>query len=149
MKPTKTSIARTAIARTSNSTTAMLLLRAALAAVLVTAVAGTSMAQLETAAALSGLDPVALTQGKELQGKKEIFVDHKGYRYLFASQKNRKRFGKTPERYRIQNQFCPVEPTAPGRPDLFAVHDQKIYIFATPACIEQFEAAPESYLDGQ
>ena len=103
-------------------------------------------AQIATAAALSGFDPVALSEGREIEGKEAIAVDHQGYRYWFASKKNRKKFEKAPDLYRIQNQYCPVEPTAPALPDLFAVHDKKIYIFATPGCIEDFEAAPETYI---
>jgi YHS domain-containing protein len=37
-------------------------------------------------------------------------------------------------------------PGAPNDPDLWAVHDGKIYLFATPGCVAQFEADPESFL---
>src|SRR5262245_20296430 len=52
--------------------------------------------------ALKGLDPVALTKGKQVPGDKALALTHNGYRYLFATQENRKAFEREPARYRIQ-----------------------------------------------
>jgi hypothetical protein len=51
-----------------------------------------------------------------------------------------------PERYSIRNETCPVVEGAPIDPGLFVVHDGTIYAFATPGCVEEFEARPASYL---
>jgi YHS domain-containing protein len=138
-------VARSPIARLSRR----LLLSCWIAAAMASGSA--AVAQLETAPALAGLDPVALVEGKTREGKTiegtaALAVDYQGYRYHFSSKKNRAKFEKDPERYRIQNRYCPVEPSALARPDLFAVHDHKIYIFATPECVEEFEAEPSKYL---
>jgi YHS domain-containing protein len=42
--------------------------------------------------------------------------------------------------------MCPVAPGIPGISSLYAVHDGKIYIFATSGCIDAFKSNPDSYL---
>ena len=96
--------------------------------------------------ALTGLDPVHLAQGREEMGKPEIAATHKGHTYQFVSKPSQQAFNQDPDRYSIQNATCPVVPGAPIDPSLFAVHEEHIYAFATPGCISQFEAAPESFL---
>jgi putative intracellular protease/amidase/YHS domain-containing protein len=97
--------------------------------------------------ALKGLDPVALTQGKEVPGDKGRALTHKGHRYLFASDDNRKRFEAEPSRYAIQlDGRCAAMRNVPGDPDLFAVHQGCIYVFGTPACRTAFLADPQRHL---
>jgi len=101
------------------------------------------------APALEGLDPVALVQGKEAPGKNSISVEKGGFLYVFDSEENKKRFLADPDRYGIQNDGICQRMGAPvnGNPDLWTVHQGKIYIFGSPGCHKAFAEAPEKYLD--
>ena len=98
--------------------------------------------------ALGGLDPVLLSEGREELGKPEIVMVRGGYRYQFVSEPTRKRFEQYPDQFSIQNDSCLVVPGAPTQPDLFAVHEGRIYLFATPGCVQSFKADPEAYVSG-
>ncbi len=100
----------------------------------------------EPPVALKGLDAVALVAGRNEPGKAEFVVTHKGHRYRFASSGNRDTFTKTPERYAIQNESCLVVPGAPIDPDLFALHEGRVYGFATPDCVREFTGNPTAYV---
>ena len=52
----------------------------------------------------------------------------------------------TPQTYAIQNDTCPVVAGAPVDPALFAVHDGKIYAFASAECVQLFKDHPRAYL---
>jgi YHS domain-containing protein len=96
--------------------------------------------------ALKGLDPVALTGGKELPGDKALALERGGLRYLFATDANRKTFAREPARYEIQkNGQCAAMPGVQGDPSLFAVVKGRIYIFGSPDCRTAFTAEPEKY----
>jgi len=99
---------------------------------------------------LGGLDPVALVQGTELKGSPGTFVDHFGYRYLFASAQNKDAFLKDPGRHAVQNggacaKMGPL--SGKGSPDRFVVHDGRIFLFASDSCRDRFKAEPERYID--
>jgi len=96
--------------------------------------------------ALKGLDPVHLGEGREELGKPEIVEAWEGWLYQFVSEPSRARFMEDPERYSVQNDSCLVVPGAPNNPELWAVEDGRIYLFATPGCVQQFEADPQSFL---
>ncbi len=96
--------------------------------------------------AIKGLDPVLLVAGQEEMGKPEIIAIHKGYQYQFVSEPNRARFGSDPQKYSIQNESCPVVIGAPVDPSLFAVHEGKIYGFATADCVQEFKSRPSEYV---
>jgi YHS domain-containing protein len=98
------------------------------------------------AIAIRGLDPVQLVEGREEMGKPEIVADHGGYRYQFVSEPSRVKFAADPARYAIQNTSCLVVPGAAIDPALFAVHQTRIYAFATPDCVAQFKAKPDAYV---
>lgn len=96
--------------------------------------------------ALTGSDPVLLVQGEEVAGEESLAVDRGRFRYLFAKEATRKAFLAEPERYEIQmDGRCAAMPSATGDPELFAVHEGKIYIFGTPSCREDFLASPATY----
>ena len=103
-------------------------------------------AQPENRVALAGLDPAMLVEGREEMGKPEIVEDHNGFRYQFTSEPNRARFARNPDRYSMQNETCPVVPGATIDPDLFLVHEGRIYTFATDNCREEFKASPDAFL---
>lgn len=98
---------------------------------------------------LEGLDPVMLSQGKEVQGDMKYRVTRGRFQYLFASAENKATFEKDPSRYEIQlNGHCARmgAPTG-GNPDLYFVHDGRIYVFGSEECQTLFKSAPEKYLE--
>ena len=103
----------------------------------------------DTVIPLEGLDPVMLSQGKEVQGDMKYQVTRGQFRYIFASAENKATFEKDPSRYEIQlNGHCARmgAPTT-GNPDLYAVHKERIYVFGSEECQTLFKATPEKYLE--
>ena len=103
----------------------------------------------ETVIPLEGLDPVLLSQGKEVQGDMKYKVTRGRFQYLFASAENKAAFEKDPSRYEIQLDGHCARMGAPttGNPDLYFVHNGRIYIFGSEECQTNFKAAPEKYLE--
>ena len=101
---------------------------------------------------LDGNDPVLLTQGTTEKGSDTHALEHEGYRYLFASQANLDTFKKTPATYQIQMQGACARmakegaPAGSGKPHLYTVHEQKLYLFGSPECVEVFKANPAEFL---
>lgn len=96
------------------------------------------------------LDAVELIAGKEVRGGETRFVDHAGYRYLFATDENKAAFVKEPARYEIQlgggcARMGPL--TGACGMDRYAVHDGRLYVFASDACRATFLKTPERFLD--
>ena len=103
----------------------------------------------ETVIPLEGLDPVMLSQGKEVQGDMKYKFTRGRFQYLFASEENKAAFEKDPSRYEIQlDGHCARmgSPTG-GNPDLYYVHNGRIYIFGSEECQTLFKATPEKYLE--
>lgn len=98
---------------------------------------------------LEGLDPVMLVQGKEVQGDLKISVTRGKFQYLFANAENKASFEKDPARYEIQLEGSCARMGAPvgGNPDLYTVHQGRIYIFGSEECKKRFDAAPRNYLE--
>src|SRR6185295_17203461 len=98
---------------------------------------------------LEGLDPVMLVQGKEVQGDLKISVTRGTFQYLFANAETKATFEKDPSRYEIQLEGACARMGAPvtGNPDLYTVHQGRIYIFGSADCKKRFEAAPQKYLE--
>src|SRR5215217_1012542 len=116
--------------------------------VIIVALTATARAQ-DTVIPLEGLDPVMLSQGKEVQGDMKYKVTRGQFQYLFASAENKATFEKDPVRYEIQlGGHCARmgAPTA-GNADLYFVHNGRIYIFGSEECQTLFKAAPEKYLE--
>ena len=103
----------------------------------------------EVSIPLEGLDPVMLSQGKEVQGDMKYKVTRGRFQYIFASAENKATFEKDPSRYEIQLDGSCARMGAPttGNPDLYAVHNGRIYIFGSEECQTLFKAAPEKYLE--
>jgi YHS domain-containing protein len=103
----------------------------------------------ETMIPLEGLDPVMLTQGKEVQGDMKYKVTRGQFEYIFANAENKATFEKDPTRYEIQLDGHCARMGAPttGNPDLYAVHNGRIYIFGSEECQTLFKATPEKYLE--
>ncbi len=99
--------------------------------------------------AIKGLDPVALLGGKEVAGDPAIQVRHGAFVYQFANAENRARFEAEPERFAFQlGGHCAVMPRAAANPDLFAVHEGRLYGFGSPGCRTSFLADPAAYKPG-
>ena len=98
---------------------------------------------------LEGLDPVMLSQGKEVQGVMKYKVTRGRFEYIFASAENKAAFEKDPARYEIQLDGHCARMGAPtsGDPDLYTVHKERIYLFGSEECQTLFKAAPEKYLE--
>jgi YHS domain-containing protein len=103
----------------------------------------------ETLIPLEGLDPVMLSQGKEVQGDLKFKVTRGRFQYLFANEENKATFEKDPSKYEIQLDGHCARMGAPttGDPDLYAVHNARIYIFGSEECQTLFKAKPEKYLE--
>ena len=103
----------------------------------------------ETLIPLEGLDPVMLSQGKEVQGDVKYKVTRGRFEYIFANAENKATFEKEPARYEIQLDGHCARMGAPTNadPDLYAVHNGRIYIFGSEECQTLFKAAPEKYLE--
>ncbi len=98
--------------------------------------------------ALSGYDPVLLIEGTQEMGKPEFVSSDERYQYHFASQDSLNRFNSDKSKFGVQNEMCPVVPSEGADPNFFTVHNEKIYIFASGWCIDQFQASPDSFLSG-
>jgi YHS domain-containing protein len=98
---------------------------------------------------LEGLDPVLLTQGKEVAGKNDLSIERGGFLYRFSSAETRAAFAADPARYEIQlGGVCArMGGMTGGNPDAYFVHQGKIYIFGSTDCYKAFTAAPERYLE--
>ena len=133
--------------RISDSLFPLLLAIVVLTGAIATAAAQASSA--ETVIPLEGLDPVMLSQGKEVQGDMKHKVTRGKFEYLFANAENKAVFEKDPARYEIQvNGHCARmgAPTS-GNPDLYLVHNGRIYVFGSEECQTLFKATPEKYLE--
>lgn len=103
----------------------------------------------ESVIPLEGLDPVLLTGGKEVQGDEQFALKRGRFRYLFANAETKAAFEREPGRYEIQLEgtCARMGPTVQGNPDLFTVHEGRIYLFGSEACVTTFKAAPASFLE--
>ncbi len=96
------------------------------------------------------VDPVELVHGREVSGQESIYADHYIYRYLFSSEANKTAFLKDPAKYEIQlgggcGRMGPL--SGRGSVERYAVHDGKIYLFASDPCRDGFRKAPEKLLE--
>ncbi len=97
------------------------------------------------------IDAVELIdRDKEIEGKVEFQQQHGRYLYLFANAENLTVFKANPAKYEIQlggacGRMGPL--SGEGSPKIFAVHDGRLYIFASEQCKRSFVAAPEKLLE--
>jgi YHS domain-containing protein len=96
------------------------------------------------------VDPVELIRGNEVAGRPELAATHYRFRYLFANETNKAEFEEHPEQFEIQLGGACARMGAlsgTGQTDLYAVHEGKIYIFASEACRHTFLDDPDRVLD--
>jgi YHS domain-containing protein len=100
--------------------------------------------------AVKGLDPIALSQGKEIAGLESLESRHGLYRYRFANKENKAAFEAKPEERGIQfggacGKMGPF--SGNGNPARFFVHDGRIYTFASESCRDSFKKDPEKHIE--
>lgn len=107
-------------------------------------VASRYAADSEKPVVLKGLDPVELVSGKEVVGNADLFAEHGKFRYLFANEEDLKTFKSTPEKFAVQlNGNCLMSTSMPGDPNLYMVHDKKIYLAGSKGCMEMLKGHEE------
>ena len=86
--------------------------------------------------AIDGYDPVAyFTEGKAVEGKKDITLDYQGITYRFATTADREAFKAAPGKYEPQyGGWCAYAMGASGDkveidPGTFKIADGKLYLF--------------------
>jgi len=86
--------------------------------------------------AIQGYDPVAyFTNGKPVEGKKDITLDYQGTTYRFATAANRDAFKTNPGKYEPQyGGWCAYAMGSNGEkvdvdPETFKIVDGKLYLF--------------------
>lgn len=95
--------------------------------------------------ALFGYDPVAyFTEGRPVQGLRAFEAEWNGSAWRFASEANRAAFLSAPEVYAPR--FGGYDPfavargrAAAGHPLVFAVRDDRLYLFRSPAARDAFD----------
>jgi len=95
-------------------------------------------------------DVVEVISGRTTPGKDSIAADHGRFVYWFATEQNRETFRRNPGRYQIQlGGACARMGPLSGscRNDIYAVHDGKIYLFASTQCRDGFLKSPEKLLE--
>lgn len=121
--------------------------------ILLTAACAWSQARPQTAAsaALEGMDPVLLTEGKETPGQESLTLKHGRFTYQFTSEETRERFRKDPEKYGIQldGACARMGPPTGGSKDAYFVYENRIYVFGGNDCYKRFSASPEKYLESK
>lgn len=103
---------------------------------------------------LDGFCPVHLHDKREwIPGQEKITADHRGVRYLFASETDRTAFLKDPARYAPQDLGCdPVILTkdhkaVAGSIRFGAFFDNRLYLFTTASNRDQFKAKPLQFTE--
>src|SRR5215510_10496247 len=96
------------------------------------------------------VDAVELVRGQEVAGDPAISTSRGRFWYQFANDANRAEFLSDPERYEIQfggacARMGPL--SGVGSTNIHAVHDGRIYIFASQQCRNGFLAAPDKLIE--
>lgn len=98
--------------------------------------------------AVRGLDPIELGAGREIAGSEKIVASYGRLEYRFASEEHKQTFEADPERFGIQwgggcGRMGPL--SGMGSAERFAVHDGRIFIFASDGCRAAFLKDPTAY----
>lgn len=105
-----------------------------------------------TSDAIRGYDTVAyFTEGKAVEGSSEYSFEYKGATWLFSSQKHLDLFKKSPESYEPQyGGYCAYavsqNQTASIKPELFTIHEGKLYLNYSRNVNEKWLKSKESFI---
>lgn len=103
-------------------------------------------------AVFNGADPVLLAKGKTAKGNPTLSLTHDGFTYYFSSQQTLSEFKKSPEKFAVQDHgYCPVAKVmmnqeVKGKPEIYAVHDGKAYLFLDEEAKKMFEKTPSRFV---
>ncbi len=103
--------------------------------------------------AIKGYDTVAyFTQNKAVQGSDKFSVEYKGATWLFSSAENLALFNEAPEKYAPQyGGYCAYavsqNQTASIKPELFTIHDGKLYLNYSKGINDKWLASKQDYID--
>lgn len=95
-------------------------------------------------------DPIELIAGRDTPGKPELAIVHEGIEYRFTTTENKARFEKEPSAYEVADGgACGRMGPLAGMGDArrYAVHDGRIYFFASDGCREGFLKDPTAYIE--
>lgn len=102
--------------------------------------------------AIKGYDSVAyFTEGEPVKGQAEFSIEYQGANWLFSSQENLKLFSANPEKYVPQyGGYCAYAVsqgyTASIKPELFTIHNGKLYLNYNESVNEKWGADKDSYI---
>lgn len=103
--------------------------------------------------AIKGYDTVAyFTEGQAVKGVKEFRTEYKEATWLFSSQANLDLFLASPEKYAPQyGGYCAYavskNATASIQPELFTIHDDKLYLNYNQSINDKWLADKEQLID--
>jgi YHS domain-containing protein len=121
--------------------------RRAILAIAAAALSGVALGQ-SPAVAIKGYDPVSyFVEGRPVKGMESISHDFDDSRYFFSSEKHRKMFAASPEKYVPQFAALCAAGLADGRrvppdPTAFVVRDGKLYLFEAQRGVERVKKDP-------
>jgi len=97
------------------------------------------------------IDSVEASHGREVAGEVSISAEHRGFRYQFATVENAERFREQPEQFEVMwggacGRMGPL--SGKGHPTLYAVHDGRVFLFASKVCRETFLKDPTLCVEG-
>ncbi len=96
------------------------------------------------------VDPVELVAGREVPGKPELTLEREGVAYLFATQESKAAFEKNPEKFEVADggacgRMGPLSGLGDAR--RYAVHEGRIFLFASDGCRAGFLKEPAKYIE--
>jgi len=103
--------------------------------------------------AIKGYDTVAyFTEGKAVKGNKDFSTEYLQAKWLFSSQENLDLFVANPEKYAPQyGGYCAYavsqNTTASIKPELFTIHDGKLYLNYNKKINDDWLANKEQYIN--
>lgn len=103
--------------------------------------------------AIKGYDAVAyFTEGMPVEGSAEFSMEYKGAQWLFSSQENLQMFRADPEAYAPQyGGYCAFAvangETASAEPELWTIHDGKLYLNYNRSINAQWRDNMESFIE--
>jgi len=103
--------------------------------------------------AIKGYDTVAyFTEGKPVEGSTQFSFEYKEATWLFSSQENLDLFKEDPQKYEPQyGGYCAFAvakgTTASIKPELFTIHDGKLYLNYSKKINDQWLDDKENFID--
>lgn len=96
------------------------------------------------------VDPVELIAGREVPGKGELTIEREGIEYRFATPENKAAFEKEPAKYEVADggacgRMGPLSGLGDAR--RYAVHNGRIFFFASDGCREGFLKDPAAHIE--